>query len=156
MGRNTIPTKIKEARGTLRKCRTVKNEVKAEKPDKLPSAPPSLNTYGRKIWKNLISFLDDNKILFEVDLIMMESYCFNAQMAKKASEKITEDGEVVEQTNKYGATNLVKSPWVQIYLDSIKKLSEIGSKFGLSPADRTRLSMGGKEDNENPFTRFGT
>ncbi len=93
-GRKTIPTAIKELKGTLEKSRVLENEMKVSVINEIPEPSEDLNEEGRKIWENVCHELKRNGILSTVDLDLVESYCQEMAMYKHATRQLKNKGAV--------------------------------------------------------------
>lgn len=136
-GRKPIPTAIKELKGTARADRVLKNEAQFPIPERMLRVPDGLNHYGEDLWRELGKLLLDAGLFSYGDKIALEMLCQVYGRLKYATEKMqSEGGEVLE-----GASgNLYQSPWLNIVNRSWDQLRSMLSEFGLTPAERTRVS----------------
>lgn len=73
-GRKPDLPSVKEARGTLQKCRDA-NRVEVIEPDALPAQPDWLTTAGEEIWQDDIGRVAQGKLVNERDSTMFGNYC---------------------------------------------------------------------------------
>jgi P27 family predicted phage terminase small subunit len=148
MGRNKIPDEIKQMRGTLRKHRVNADQIQPEKITEMNEVPEFLNKYGRVFYKKYFKLFSDMGILATTDLeslaLMAAEYgkYYECQMAIKS------EGYVTRGTNKQGASYEMTNPHIAISNAAFKNYTALLIKFGLSPADRSRVSVT-KEDLAN-------
>jgi P27 family predicted phage terminase small subunit len=134
-GRKTIPTAIKELKGTLEKSRVLENEMKVSVINEIPEPSEDLNEEGRKIWENVCYELKRNGILSTVDLDLVESYCQEMAMYKHATRQLKNKGAVYKSQSGYPMIN----PWQTIRNQALKSATNIGQLFGITPSARARI-----------------
>lgn len=87
-GRKPDLPSVKEARGTLQRCRDA-NRVEVIEPDALPAQPDWLTAAGEEIWQDEIGRVASGRLVSERDSTMFANYC-NLQgaivMAWRAAE----------------------------------------------------------------------
>lgn len=134
-GRIPIPTAIKEAKGTLRKSRVVKNEVAVKLVSNIPEPPDDLSADAKKTWRNVCEELKSNGLLATVDLELVQAYCNEMTTYKEAVRQIRKTNPLVKSPSGYPMIN----PWQTIRKQSLKSAMDLGQLFGLTPAGRTRI-----------------
>ena len=138
-GRNTIPTKVKQLQGTLRKSRT-KDEVEADQPSTMPPCPPNFDENAKREWYKTTEQLQKWGILGECDMSLLEIYVYHISTCKKAIEALKKEGHVVVQVNTKGAEYTAKNPWVDVLKQSTDFVQKLGSLFGFNPSSRAKIS----------------
>lgn len=139
MGRPPIATELK-------KKRTIKKDnIKFEdepKPDIFKFSPDPhriLDEHGVRIWEEVCPQLVSLGIFTNIDKDTLAVYCNELGLYYQACEKLKSDG-FIEYT---GENNYpIPSPWVGIRNRSIANAIKLSHEFGLSPASRTRISVG--------------
>lgn len=116
--------------------------------------PPSwLCKKAKDLFKEISDELIEMKVLNNLDVNSLALYCDYYIKFLDINKKIKNEGELIEYTNKAGATNLVENPKLKIknkYFEVVNKLSK---EFGLTPMARLRLTVhdGDKEENIKNF-----
>lgn len=136
-GRKPVPTAIKELKGTARSDRVLRNEAKFPVPERMLRVPSGLNEYGEELWRDLGKLLLDAGLFTYGDKIALEMLCMAYGRMKYANEEMQKKGgEVLE-----GASgNLYQSPWLNIVNRAWDQVKHMLGEFGLTPAERTRVS----------------
>ena len=136
-----LPNKIKEIQGTLEKSRVPDNPFVPESFDGTPDPPEDLGKIGKRIWTGTVSELQENGMLYNLDIPMLHIYCQEYENYQMAEKELKNNGRVIEQTNKAGATNLVQSPWINIKSKSWEVIKAISLQFGLTPLARNKIEV---------------
>lgn len=134
-GRPPLPTAVKEAQGTLEKSRVNNNEARFDVPEVFPKPPLTLNSSGKKLWKELGPRLKEAGLYSEGDYTALELLCaaYGDWIAARKEIKIT--GMVI-----YTDTgSAYQHPLVGIANTNWKMIKEMLAQFGLTPAERTRV-----------------
>ncbi len=137
MGRRGPPPKpsaLKKLQGTYRKDRAARNEIEPKKG--CPDRPTGLDKIARERWDLLAPQLVELGVLTLVDGSVLEGFCRHYSRAVQADRAIDKHGMIVETP--FGPK---LNPAVRVSRESWTVLNQLGSKLGLSPADRARLSM---------------
>lgn len=122
-------------------------------PPETPVSPPSWladmaqgGPSGREsaldVWNRLAPDLVSRKVLTAWDVDQFAMYCDAVVRHREAALDVARDGLTVEGQR----GNEVKNPACQLVRDYADLAVKIGSRFGLSPADRAALSVKGEED----------
>lgn len=174
MARPRKPTHLKVVAGTDQPCRTNKKEPKPKR--ERPSPPSHLSDKAKTAWGEASVILDRMGVLTEADGVALEGLCealadLRAARASLAEpvyhEYITADGatDTVKLADAGSLTYITvgksgpmlrSRPEVAIIADADRRFAMWLSKFGLTPADRSRVSGGGEKQPEDPFAEvFG-
>jgi len=125
-GRPPTPTALKKLRGETRKCRLTKNEPQ---PPLGAQPPPWMTRAGRKVWTYLAPIVADMRVLTVADAAALSNTCeLLAEFQRQCR-----DGR-----------------------PSTKLAGEIRQhlgRFGLTPADRARLTVAPPQE-ADPFAEF--
>lgn len=147
------PTKLKLLQGTYRKDRATANEPEP-KVVKAPDYPSDLGKgdWGRqaiRVWKQLAPRLITNGLLTEVDLFTFMRLCDAYARWWYWRRELKEVGYTQVTASGYRAPQ----PEVGYFNKANEDLSKLEARFGLSPSDRTRISVDLEKDEkpENPF-----
>ena len=141
-GRPPKPLELKVLHGTDRADRRPANPVKVA-PKKV-SCPKWLDKIASKEWRRIVKLLYSLKLVTELDVAALASYCNSYSLLQKAQEEIDARGLIITTTE----GNLIQNPAVGIVNTQKKMINTFCSKFGLSPSDRSRLEI--PQDNDKP------
>lgn len=159
MARKAMPTHLKVLTGKSNMTKAeIESRKKAEerlKPKANKLKPPKwLDKDGRKEWRAVAPELERLGLLTDVDVSALAIYCDAVSRYAEATKMIQEEGAVVEHTNTADATNLVRSPWVQVANQYATIIRQYLAEFGLSPSARASLAIKIAEDEEEELTPF--
>jgi len=151
MPNRTKPLEQKKREGTLQKCRMPANVMQC-KPTKLPEVPETVLMAGNNsvsIWNETISELDNNNMLYSVDLAMLAMYAMLMGRAMDMSMIIStvKGGEVYSTPNGFHQ----KRPEVTIMLEYLDRAYKIGQSFGVTPAARAKVSAGEQKKSDDLY-----
>lgn len=102
-----------------------------------PKPPADLKGEALAEWGRVVPELDRLGLLTKVDRAYLVAYCSAWASFEEARAALAERGPLVEGRD----GNLVKNPAAQIMKDSADLMLKFGSRFGMSPADRSRLTV---------------
>ncbi len=99
-----------------------------------------LSEGAREIWNRLVPDMIDKKVLTPWDVDLFVIFC-------EAYATFHECKEVMgrEYVARGAAGGVIKSPYWQIMRDAEAMMSRIGSRFGLTPADRAAIKVNQSE-----------
>lgn len=122
------------------------SRVEPEPTKGAPRPPADLKGEALAEWGRIVPELDRLGLLTKVDRAYLVAYCEAWASFDEARKAIAEYGILVEGRER----TLVKNPAAQVMKDSADLMLKFGSRFGMSPADRTRLTVPSEapEDNE--------
>jgi P27 family predicted phage terminase small subunit len=144
------PTALKVLEGTFRHDRATTREP-ASAAIKVPSAPRHLSATERRMWRRLAPMIDKLRVMTAGDVEAFEllvahlAIIFDARAALKGAESMT-------YTTSSGA--VVQRPELQMIATHSKIAGVYMARFGLSPADRSRVSMLGGEPSGDDLDEF--
>lgn len=142
MGRNKLPTSVKRAKGTAQNCRILVDEYTPKSLDKLPPPPDYLNDFSKKEYEQVGSQLFADGLIVNIDMSMFIAYCVEMGTFKECSQIITNEGMIIEA----GKDNYkMPHPAISTKNTALKNALAIGSKFGITPSERTKVSAPLKE-----------
>lgn len=151
-GRRPVPREVKELRGTARPDRV--NGERPEPKDEPPKCPWGTPKPIRKQFKRIVEALEPTGMLRSIDTDLLYQLAGAIHLHREATDKLAEGGAVYEDTSHGGRP--AKSPWFQIWRDTGKVIRSLSSHFGLSPADRERLTVpADDEPDELALLMFG-
>jgi P27 family predicted phage terminase small subunit len=145
MGRPRKPTVKLKIHGTFREDRRFVDEPKPIVV--IPDMPNHLKGEAAKEWKRIAPLLAGMKCLTEWDRSLLSAYCFEWGVYVALCNKIKIKDLVITTIN----GNRIHNPLLSARNKALSNIKEIAAEFGLSPSSRTRLSIGEKQQEENPF-----
>ncbi len=137
-GRRRKPTSLKLIEGNPGKRPL--NDAEPKPPPGRPIQPPGLSDDAKKEWEYLVPKLDAMGILTKVDRRNLVILCEQVHVFNEATAWIQDKGIIVAGRDKGQA---VRNPAVQIQRDAARLISTYSRMFGLDPADRAGLEVGG-------------
>lgn len=129
----------------------VKNPYFKQNSGRLPTDPPNyLGTVARETWRKIVPFLEDTEKVERIDTFLVETYCTNYEIYKKAYEDVKENGiqtEIKKVIQAQGSGEILgeqsmgfkKNPAVATMKDATETLNKIGIQLGLTPKGRAEL-----------------
>jgi len=140
-GRKKTPTKLKELKGSLRKCREVSNEMQTTNVVSMPQAPSFLNQHGADEWNLVTNELANIKMLHLTDLSILAAYCNEIGIYRQIAQEL--QGNFTEQTvDKDGRLRASKiAPKYKVMQNALQNAMKISREFGFTPSSRASLSM---------------
>ena len=140
-GRKKTPTKLKELKGSLRKCREVSNEMQTTNVVSMPKAPSFLNQHGADEWDLVTNELANIKMLHLTDLSILAAYCNEIGIYREIAQEL--QGNFTEQTvDKDGRLRASKiAPKYKVMQNALQMAMKIATQFGFTPSSRASLSM---------------
>jgi len=154
-GVQKLPQEIKIARGTLRPCREMENQMQTNKLEAIPTPPKDFDKKAIEVWWISTNALFNIGLLFAEDIQKLEQYCRYCSISLKAKKMLDKQGIVIEEVNQGGHVYHAKNKWWSIMLEADKQMIKLSQEFGFSPAARTKISMPGKIDNDMDKQMFG-
>ena len=122
------------------------------RPADLDIEPPDwLSPEAVEVWDRLAGDLTTKGVLTAWDTEAYACWCDAVVRRRKAAAVLAEDGEVIELPvyNKNGELaghRLAKSPWTLVLREADAQVQRYGARFGLTPSDRSQLSIGGDDN----------
>ena len=140
-GHNRKPDHLKVLTGTMRKDRSNPNAPEIELV--IPDPSKSLPKEAKEEYKELAKILNDMRVLSEGDQGELESLAIARAQIKYLSKKLFTKPDINEFRK------------VQIALnDAIRTSASLSVRFGLSPADRSRVSVIQERKYNNKFNKL--
>jgi len=143
-GRKKIPTKIKESRGTLQKCRANPNEPDYVTMNEIPDPPEYLTEYGKGIYYDTADELLQNGILTKISFPIFIIYCIEISRYFDAINQINEKKAVFMWEGPTGR-KLSINPYHRISMDALHNVMRIACEFGITPASQSKITAGVKD-----------
>ncbi len=138
MGRNGIPVELKELTGTSNKTR----ERRKSEPrypvvhESFSVAPNDLSEEAKEIWGRVALQLHSTGLFFPSVYEYLHSYC-RAYIHAQGALKYLEEYGILKDDEKGQVVN----PALKVYNDAVTQMILIGGKLGLSPVDKSKISI---------------
>jgi P27 family predicted phage terminase small subunit len=168
MGRPRKPTALKLLSGTLRKHRENGNEPKPKR--SIPPIPHHLSPANKAAWRELAVIADGMGVLTEADPVALEAMAgaltdlraaraaLDAPLEIKSKDgtmiAMAKAGERYYWTGARGVPVRKVRPEVADIADADRRFLAWCQRFGMSPADRARVSVTEKKDEDDPWAVF--
>lgn len=143
----TLPTAIKELKGTLRPCRVKKNEPKPQGA-LVPTQPPkSLSKRGQELWQYALEQMPPH-VITAVDGALFERWCTLQDQFLDVA-KVVQSGNLLDENG--GMSGALRA---ELQLNS--SIITIEKELGFTPASRTKISANISSDggSNNVFSEF--
>jgi P27 family predicted phage terminase small subunit len=129
------PSRLVELKGNPSKKKLTGSEPAPSRG--APRPPADLKGEALAEWGRIVPELDRLGLLTKVDRGYLVVYCEAWATFDQARAAMAEYGALVAGRD----GGLVKNPAAQVMRDAADLMIKFGSRFGLSPSDRTRLSV---------------
>ena len=146
--RKTIPTAVKEMKGTLKKCRTPVAELVPS--SNKPRPPHWLNDRAKEVFEELVLILDEMQLASASQVDMLTLLSQRMEEVERFSVYLDDGGTSYESENKLGQTMWRAYPEVAQKNEAMRHAHSLLSEFGLSPASAAKVSVP-KGEGENPW-----
>lgn len=154
------PTRLKVIEGNKGKRQINKQEPDPEYLEDL--APPAwLPAAAQSVWNEIAPHLAKAKLLTHVDVQALAAGCVSVaqyrQAVTKAGEELIRAKHVADEEGHVHSVGEHVNPWLIVQSMSFKQGMMIFSRFGMTPADRTRIAVQPQGDlfaATNPSERF--
>ncbi len=107
-----------------------------------PRPPSDLRGEALAEWGRIVPELDNLGLLTKVDRGYLVAYCEAWSSFNDSRAVLAEEGILVRGRD----GGMVKNPAAQVMKDSADMMLKFGARFGLSPADRVRLSVPNQDE----------
>lgn len=143
----TLPTAIKEMKGTLRPCRVKKNEPRPQGELIATKPPKSLSKRGQELWKYALEQMPPH-VITAVDGALFERWCTLQDQFLDVA-KVVQSGNLLDENG--GMSGALRA---ELQLNS--SIITIEKELGFTPASRTKISANISSDggSNNVFSEF--
>lgn len=148
MARPRKPTHLKVVSGTARKDRTNGDEPAA--PKGAPDAPLWLSDRATEIFHGLCSTIDGMGYLSTADQAVIAMAASRLEEVEICTARVEDEGRTYDTSNAAGERMIRPNPMVAQRSEAMRHAHALLSEMGLTPAARSKVSAGKKND-ENPF-----
>lgn len=143
----TLPTAIKELKGTLRPCRVKKNEPRPQGELIATKPPKTLSKRGQELWQYALEQMPPH-VITAVDGALFERWCTLQDQFLDVAKVVQAGNLLDENGNMSGALR------AELQLNS--SIITIEKELGFTPASRTKISANISSDggSDNVFSEF--
>lgn len=143
----TLPTAIKELKGTLRPCRVKKNEPRPQGELIATKPPKTLSKRGQELWKYALEQMPQH-VITAVDASLFERWCTLQDQFLDVAKVVQSGNLLDDKGNMSGALR------AELQLNS--SILTIEKELGFTPASRTKISANVPSDggSDNVFSEF--
>lgn len=146
-GPQPTPTSVLAARGSWRA--KARQESEPPRIEGVPERPSWLTGEAKRLWENLVEWLDRMGVLSSADVTAMARYCQYWHEWTEATKVIRKKGYDQEVVDKNGNVLVMDRPEVARHLKLGEQLDRLEKQFGLTPASRASIAnsaIGKKEE----------
>lgn len=152
-GRPRKPTALHLVEGTARPAR-LNPRAPAQAPlAELPAPPKGFTKWENDAWRELAGVVGPLRVMTEADVPAFRQLVVTLALAWQSRAALKKHGLTFTVTTESGEV-IRKRPEVEILLAAKKQLSTELSRFGLTPADREKVSALGKDGAGDPLDEF--
>ena len=143
----TLPTAIKELKGTLRPCRVKKNEPRPQGELIATKPPKTLSKRGQELWQYALEQMPPH-VITAVDGALFERWCTLQDQFLDVA-KVVQAGNLLDENG--GMSGALRA---ELQLNS--SILTIEKELGFTPASRTKISANISSDggSDNVFSEF--
>lgn len=163
MARPRKPTHLKLVTGTAQKCRINENEPRLKR--ERPSPPDHISDKAKTAWGIVCLLLDEMGVLARADVLAVEGLCEAYAEMREARESLKQEikvgneviaaaGSLTYVTEGKSGFMIRSRPEVAMINEADRRIAMWLAKFGLSPADRSRVSANVDPGASDPFAEF--
>lgn len=143
----TLPTAIKELKGTLRPCRVKKNEPRPQGELIATKPPKSLSKRGQELWQFALEQMPPH-VITAVDGALFERWCTLQDQFLDVA-KVVQAGNLLDENGSMSGA-------LRAELQLNSSIITIEKELGFTPASRTKISANISSDggSDNVFSEF--
>lgn len=144
---------MKAVAGTLRPDRDIQPRENTLDRSQLPEPVLELNDRSRQYFDAVVDHLNDARVLYKVDSMLLSILAKNIDIMVEASNEINSLDDVVQEFES-GATNITGT--FTAFERATKNILTLSTRLGLSPADREKLLSFAKQkpDDVDPYEQL--
>lgn len=123
-------------------------------PVESPPMPPDMSPVAQACWNLVSEHVRFAGVVAVVDWLALRVLCETYALYREAEDDVRTRGIVVENMTKNGLS-IRKNPAISVLENARKDLANLCHRFGLTPAGRTGLKVGGQTSNVSEEERVG-
>jgi len=153
-GRKPKPTNLKILEGNPGKRLLNLNEPRPELTK--PHCPTWLRLEAKREWRRIAPQLEKIGLLSKLDRVALAGYCQTYAKWRQAEEFIEKHGFSLtipkkDEEGRVISMYIQQYPQVSIAKQCLDQIKAFCAEFGLTPAERSRLSIGEKDKKDDPM-----
>lgn len=114
------------------------------------------DSVAKKEWKRLVKEYKSLSVICNLDYNNLGIYCNAFSKYVEVTKKLDEESEVVEYTNKAGATNYIENPRIKIQKYYSSEIQKYSSMLGMTVDSRLKIASIKSTEIKNDITsEFG-
>jgi len=117
----------------------------------------NMDRYKKKM-KEIKDFLKSKGVLEDVDTTLIDELVFNLRLSDTAKKEVFPDGQEPVITVNIREIDkqpyYVANPAIKIYNEALKTIRSISISLGLTPADRKKLGLQDKKEEEDALDKI--
>jgi P27 family predicted phage terminase small subunit len=137
------PTSLKVLQGTYRQDQS--NPAEPEPSRGVPEPLGCLSGAEQSVYRRIVGILDGMRVLTVADRDAVSRLAQDFCLVNEAKRQLDSKGWVLISSN----GNSYKNPWATVYNEARKREAEGWIRFGLTPADRSRVKAAPEEPKED-------
>jgi P27 family predicted phage terminase small subunit len=150
-GQRPMPTQLKLLRGNPGKQKINGDEPQPDLTIDVPDPPSFITGYAADEWWIVATELHRMRLLSKIDVQVLGAYCYSYGQWRKAAEALARmeandplmSGLIIK--TKYG--DAAVNPLSAVARKHLGDMVRYAAEFGMSPAGRTRITVGNNADN---------
>ncbi len=146
-GRLPVPASLNILHGNP--SRRPISEFELKIPIAKPPPPKDLDLNARKEWKRIVRVLADNRMITDLDLTILTTYCYNFSQWIKMIKEL-EKGLIIKSPSGWP----MQSPYFNMLKKTEGVLMKCMQELGLSPVARARLKHSISPESKDDFDDF--
>jgi P27 family predicted phage terminase small subunit len=143
------PTALKLLEGTARPDRATPLEPKLA--PKLLPCPDRLTGEERQVWTELTDVLFQMGVVTVADPVALEDLAHTIVELRELRVSVKRDGYTYESETEAGDRFIRPNPAVKAMADASRRQLALLGRFGMTPADRAKVSAAPKSDAGSPW-----
>lgn len=141
------PTALKVVQGNPGKRPLPQNEPMPEVVSADLEPPADLDAAARQEWATLLPIVVNMRVMTVADVTALADLCKAIAEEKHCDRMLTEEGWLHVAKSGYKQ----QSPWFSIRKDAYARKSNLMQRFGMTPADRTKVQTVAAPKKANKF-----
>jgi P27 family predicted phage terminase small subunit len=155
MGRPRKPAALKELQGTSRPGRDTPNVLASPPLEAFPPPPAGLSEREAAAWEELAQVVGPMRVTAPSDMVAFRQMVTTLATVEEARAELNDNGLTYTVETASGCV-VRKHPAVEILATFKKQLAGDLARFGLTPADRERVSAMGEQAEGDPLDEFAS
>lgn len=117
--------------------------------------PPDMTPTAQACWNVVSEHVRFAGVVSIVDWLALRLLCETYSLYREAEDEVRKRGIIIELTTKNGMS-IRRNPAIAVLESARKDIANLASRFGLTPAGRTGLHVGGQASDVSEEERVGS